>query len=49
MIGNPKTRGKINSVIDKFCVGLFYCFVPFIVIAGAIVGAVGLLFRKVVK
>lgn len=47
MIGNPKTRNKINSVIDNFCVGIFYCAMPFVIIAGTIAGIVGLICKKI--
>lgn len=38
LIGNPKVRNKINSIIDSFCVGTFFVLVPIAILVGGIVG-----------
>lgn len=46
IIGSPKIRKKMNNTVDNICVGLFYCAVPFAIVAGAIVGGIGYIFKK---
>lgn len=45
IIGNPKIRKKMNSVVDNLCFGVYLVVMPFAILVGGIVGAFTKLFK----
>ena len=38
IIGNPKVRKVLNSIVDNICIAVFFVILPFAIIFGIIAG-----------
>lgn len=46
LIGNPKTRRRMNSVVDNICILVFFIIVPFAIVAGICSGIISKVFKR---
>lgn len=46
IIGNPKIRSRMNSVIDNICILGFFILLPFAIIAGICSGLISKVINK---
>lgn len=46
LIGNPRIRRRMNSVVDNICILGFFIIVPFAIVAGVCSGFISKVFNK---